>query len=125
MSSNACKIIPKAVQHRLSPRAKANLKRHHLLLNSPIEVLKKESQKQLFLLLIYSPLLCQVWEWKEVFTIWYDGSPNVYVAEVRFERWGFKVAKSSIPRSVHIENDCKIKKRKSSTIITADGRMQL
>ncbi|WP_028562038.1 transposase, partial [Paenibacillus pinihumi] len=79
--------IRKAVQQTLAPRAKAHLKKHHRLLNPPIEALKKESQKQLSLLLGYSPLLRQVWEWKEVFTTWYDCSPNVYVAKIGFERW--------------------------------------
>jgi transposase len=79
--------VRKTVQSTLSPRAKAQLKTHHRLLNPPADTLTEESQKQLEILLNYSPLLRQVWEWKEGFTVWYGGSPNGAVAQLGFNRW--------------------------------------
>ncbi|MCY9669236.1 ISL3 family transposase, partial [Paenibacillus alginolyticus] len=83
----AVQEIRKAVQSTLAPRAKALLKAHHRLLNSQVESLSTESKKKLDELLGYSPLLRNVWEWKETFTAWYDYSPNVEVATHGFNRW--------------------------------------
>ena len=79
--------VRKTAQNSLSPRAKAYLKTHHRLLNPPMESLDEESKKRLEMLLNYSPLLRNVWEWKEAFTIWYDCSPSFTVAKLRFEQW--------------------------------------
>jgi len=79
--------VRKSIQHTLSPRAKAQLKSHHRLLNPPGDELNEESRQRLNMLLSYSPLLRSVWEWKEAFTTWYDCSPSVAIAESGFERW--------------------------------------
>lgn len=79
--------VRKTVQLTLSPRAKANLKANHRLLNPPAESLNEESKKKLDTILSYSPLLRSVWEWKEAFTTWYDCSPSYAVAKLGFERW--------------------------------------
>lgn len=79
--------VRKTVQQTLSPRAKANLKANHRLLNPPADTLNEESKKRLEMLLGYSPLLRSVWEWKEAFTTWYDCSPSFAVAALGFERW--------------------------------------
>jgi transposase len=79
--------VRKSVQHTLSPRAKAILKSHHRLLNPPFDNLSEESKAQLESLLAYSPLLRNVWEWKEAFSQWYDCSSNVSTALLGFTRW--------------------------------------
>ncbi|MFF2018919.1 ISL3 family transposase [Paenibacillus sp. NPDC058177] len=79
--------VRKSVQQTLSPRAKANLKANHRLLNPPVESLDEESRSRLDLLLNYSSLLRDMWEWKEAFTTWYNCSPNFAVARLGFERW--------------------------------------
>lgn len=79
--------VRKTVQNALAPRAKADLKLNHRLLNPPAESLSKESRKRLGKLLNYSPLLCSVWEWKEAFTQWYDCSPGYAFAKRRFVHW--------------------------------------
>ena len=79
--------VRKTVQNTLSPRAKADLKANHRLLNPPAESLGETSRKRLETLLHYSPLLRSVWEWKEAFTTWYNCSLNFAIAERGFERW--------------------------------------
>ncbi|MBO9604679.1 MAG: ISL3 family transposase [Paenibacillaceae bacterium] len=83
----AVQEVRKTVQLTLSPRAKAYLKSHHRLLNPPADALNEESRNRLHTLLSFSPLLRAVWEWREAFTVWYDCSPNVAVAETSFDRW--------------------------------------
>lgn len=77
----------KAAQNTLAPRAKADLKSNHRLLNPPAESLGKESRKRLETLLGYSELLRSVWEWKEAFTEWYNCSPNYEIAKQQFNKW--------------------------------------
>lgn len=79
--------VRKTVQQTLSPRAKAHLKANHRLLNPPAETLDAESRKRLEVLLGYSSLLRETWEWKEAFTVWYDCSPDFAVAKRGFIRW--------------------------------------
>ncbi|OXM13929.1 ISL3 family transposase [Paenibacillus herberti] len=79
--------VRKSVQHTLAPRARAILKSHHHLLNPPAETLSDKGRTELDILLGYSPLLRQVWEWKEAFSRWYDHSLNVHVACLGFQRW--------------------------------------
>ncbi|MEC0373694.1 ISL3 family transposase [Paenibacillus chibensis] len=79
--------VRKSVQSTLSPRAKIILKSHHRLLNPPADSLPEKSRTQLNQLLAFSPLLREVWEWKEAFTHWYDYSPNLHVAQLGFTRW--------------------------------------
>ena len=83
----AVQDVRKTVQTTLAPRAKARLKADHRLLNPKAESLLPESKKRLDELLSYSPLLRQVWEWKEAFTVWYDYSSSFEVAQLGFERW--------------------------------------
>ncbi|MNE00231.1 Transposase [compost metagenome] len=86
--------VRKSVQQTLSPRAKAVLKSHHRLLNPPADSLPEKSKAQLEILLSFSPLLRNVWEWKEAFSQWYDCSPNVSMARLGFTRWleqGYKI----------------------------------
>lgn len=79
--------VRKSVQTVLSPRAKVILKSHHRLLNPPADSLPEKSRIQLDQLLALSPLLREVWEWKEAFSHWYDYSPNIHVAKLGFTRW--------------------------------------
>uniref|UniRef100_UPI0022B55098 transposase n=1 Tax=Paenibacillus zanthoxyli TaxID=369399 RepID=UPI0022B55098 len=79
--------VRKSVQHTLAPRAKAILKRHHRLLNPPMDTLPEKSQAQLDILLSFSPLLRSVWEWKEAFSRWYDCSPDARIASLHFNLW--------------------------------------
>jgi transposase len=79
--------VRKSVQQTLSPRVKAILKSHHRLLNPPADSLPEKSKAQLEVLLGYSALLRDVWEWKEAFSQWYDCSPNVGIARLGFTRW--------------------------------------
>lgn len=59
--------VRKSVQSTLFPRAKVILKSHHRLLNPPADSLPEKSRTQLDQLLAFSPLLREVWEWKEAF----------------------------------------------------------
>ncbi|MEK4477184.1 transposase [Paenibacillus sp. FSL R7-0048] len=68
-------------------RAKGILKSHYRLLNPPADSLTDKSQTQLEQLLAFSPILREVWEWKESFSGWYDYSPNFDVAQLGFTRW--------------------------------------
>nr|WP_275100990.1 transposase [Paenibacillus sp. PK3_47] len=79
--------VRKSVQSTLSPRAKGILKSHHRLLNPPADSLPDKSKTQLIQLLAFSPILREVWEWKESFSRWYDYSPNFDVARLCFIRW--------------------------------------
>lgn len=79
--------VRKTVQRMLSPRQKDDLKSHHHLLNPPKENLPRASQIIVERLLKYSTLLRHVWTWRESFTVWYNESPNVAVAERGFIRW--------------------------------------
>lgn len=79
--------VRKSVQSALSPRAKVILKSHHRLLNPPADSLPEKSRTQLDQLLAFSPLLREVWEWKEAFSHGYDVSPNLHVAQLGFTRW--------------------------------------
>jgi transposase len=79
--------VRKSVQSTLSLRAKVILKSHHRLLNPPADSLPEKSRTQLDQLLAFSPLLREVWEWKEAFSHWYDYSPNLHVAQLGFTRW--------------------------------------
>nr|WP_229696231.1 transposase [Paenibacillus albidus] len=79
--------VRKSVQSTLSPRAKGILKSHHRLLNPPVDSLPDMSRIQLEQLLAFSPLLREVWEWKESFSCWYEYSPNFDVAQLGFTRW--------------------------------------
>lgn len=84
---NSVQEVRKTVQQTLSPRAKVNLKANHRLLNPPAETLDAECRKRLEVLLGYSSLLRETWEWKEAFTDWYDCSPDFVVAKRGFIRW--------------------------------------
>lgn len=83
----AVQEVRKSIQQSLSPRAKAFLKVNHHLLNPPVESMEEQMQKRLETLLNYSPLLREVWEWKEIFTTWYNCSPCYEVAKLTFVRW--------------------------------------
>ncbi|OMD99778.1 transposase, partial [Paenibacillus odorifer] len=79
--------VRKSVQLTLSPQAKGILKRDHRLLNPPVDRLSEKNKIQLNTLLAFSPLLREVWEWKEAFSRWYEYSPNVQIATQSFHRW--------------------------------------
>lgn len=79
--------VRKTVQHTLKSRASKQLKAQHRLLNPPFEQLTKKSQDDLKVLLRYSPLLRQAWEWKEAFNRWYHCAPSYEVALLWYEQW--------------------------------------
>lgn len=79
--------VRKSVQYTLSPLARKILKSHHRLLNPPSDRLSESNKAQLEILLAFSPLLRNVWEWKEAFSRWYDCSSNVILARLGFTRW--------------------------------------
>ena len=83
----AVQAVRKTVQSTLSPRAKANLKAKHRLLNPREASLPAEKQQELKEILGYSTLLQQVHAWKEAFGEWYDSSPDANAANIRLDRW--------------------------------------
>lgn len=85
--TEAVQAVRKTVQSTLSPRAKANLKAKHRLLNPPQASLPAQQQQQLKEILSYSPLLKQAHAWKEAFSEWYDCSPDAKVANIRLDDW--------------------------------------
>lgn len=83
----AVQAVRKTVQWTLSPRAKANLKAKHRLLNPKETSLSAEKQQELKEILGDSPSLQQAYAWKEAFGEWYDCSPNEKVANIRLDSW--------------------------------------
>lgn len=117
----AVQEVRKAAQSTLAPRAKVLLKAYHQLLNPKAKSLPAESKKRLDELLSYSPLLRSVWEWKEVFTTWYDYSSSVEVAKLGFERWckqGEQIDHEAVRSTI---KRCEIGKKKSLITITVAG----
>lgn len=84
---DALQLVRKEVQRTLAVQAKKHLKANHHLLNPRSESISDANQQILHELLGYSTLLRQVYEWKEAFNEWYDYSPDVRLAEIRFDRW--------------------------------------
>lgn len=85
--TNALHTIRKDVQKQLAPYAKKHLKRCHRLLGKRRDSLTKAEAKECSVLLSYSSLLCQAYEWKEAFIDWYDCSASYPLAQKGFQRW--------------------------------------
>lgn len=85
--TEALQTVRKSVQKALSTRAKKQLKKHFRILGKRFDQLTTNERTLLQQLLSYSPLLRQVYEWKEAFIEWYDCSATYELAKKGFVRW--------------------------------------
>jgi transposase len=85
--TDALQNVRKDVQKSLSPRARKHLKEHHRILGKRNDDLSDKERVILKELLHYSDELREVYEWKEAFIEWYDGSSSYELAKIGFERW--------------------------------------
>jgi transposase len=85
--TEALHAIRKDVQKQLASHAKKHLKRRHRLLGKRRDHLTKAEANECSVLLSYSSLLYQAYEWKETFIDWYDCSASYTLAQKGFQFW--------------------------------------
>ena len=85
--TEALQKVRKSVQKKLAPHAKKELKKYFRILGKRNDQLTAKEQTILRRLLGYSPLLRQIYQWKEAFIEWYDCSATYLLAKKGFVRW--------------------------------------
>jgi len=85
--TEALQKVRKSVQKDLPPLIKKELKKQFRILGKRNDQLTRKERAILNRFLSYSPLLKQIYWWKEAFIEWYDCSSTYELAKKGFERW--------------------------------------